>query len=80
MTTEEFKRLFEEKRSAVESAILKYLPPADARPHIVHEAMRYSMEAGGKRIRPMLLLAAHDMYPSAVDPLPACEAIESQHT
>ena len=80
MTTEEFKRLFEEKRSAVESAILKYLPPADARPHIVHEAMRYSMEAGGKRIRPMLLLAAHDMFPSAVDPLPACVAIECLHT
>lgn len=80
MTTDEFKKLFEEKRSAVESAILKYLPPADARPHIVHEAMRYSMEAGGKRIRPMLLLAAHDMFPSAVDPLPACVAIECLHT
>ena len=38
------------------------------------------MEAGGKRIRPMLLLAAHDMFPSEIDPLPACVAIECLHT
>ena len=80
MTTQEFKNHFEEKRKSVEAAILKYLPPADTRPAIVHEAMRYSMEAGGKRIRPMLILAAHDMFPSEVDPLPACVAIECLHT
>ena len=76
MTPQEFKLSFEEKRQAVEAAIQKYLPPANTRPAIVHEAMHYSMEAGGKRIRPMLLLAAHEMFPSEIDPLPACVAIE----
>lgn len=80
MTTEEFKKEFEARRLKVEAAIDKYLPAEDTRPPIVHKAMRYSMEAGGKRIRPMLLLAAHDMFPSEIDPLPACVAIECLHT
>ena len=80
MTTQEFKSEFEARRQKVESAIDKYLPAADTRPSIIHKAMRYSMEAGGKRIRPMLLLAAHDMFPSDADPLPACVAIECLHT
>ena len=80
MTTEEFKKEFEARRLKVEAAIDKYLPAEDTRPSIVHKAMRYSMEAGGKRIRPMLLRAAHDMFPSEIDPLPACVAIECLHT
>ncbi len=80
MTTEEFKKQFEEKRLAVEAAIDKYLPLSDTRPSIVHKAMRYSMEAGGKRLRPMLILAAHEMFPSEIDPMPACVAIECLHT
>ncbi|MBO5254728.1 MAG: polyprenyl synthetase family protein [Opitutales bacterium] len=80
MTKEQFKKEFESKRLKVEEAINKYLPPADTRPSVIHEAMRYSMEAGGKRIRPMLLLAAHEMFPSEIDPMPACVAIECLHT
>lgn len=80
MTTQEFKTEFEARRLKVEAAIDKYLPSADTRPSIVHQAMRYSMEAGGKRIRPMLLLAAHDMFPSEIDPMAACVAIECLHT
>ncbi len=80
MTNEQFKQEFEKRRLKVETAIDKYLPPVDTRPSIIHQAMRYSMEAGGKRIRPMLLLAAHDMFPSEIDPLPACVAIECLHT
>ena len=51
MTTEEFKKEFEARRLKVEEAIAKYLPTADTRPSVIHSAMRYSMEAGGKRIR-----------------------------
>ena len=80
MTKEQFKTEFETRRLKVEAAIKKYLPAEDTRPSIVHKAMHYSMEAGGKRIRPMLLLAAHEMFPSEVDPLPACVAIECLHT
>jgi geranylgeranyl pyrophosphate synthase len=50
--------------------------------------MRYSLEAGGKRLRPILLLAAADLFPAAAsaragdrpDPLPAAVAIECIHT
>ena len=80
MTQQEFKKEFEEKRLKVEDAIRRLLPPEDTRPSIVHQAMRYSMEAGGKRLRPMLILAAHDMFPSQIDPYPACVAIECLHT
>ncbi len=80
MTPQEFKKEFEARRLKVEAAIDKYLPAANTRPEIVHQAMRYSMEAGGKRIRPMLLLAAHEMMNSNVDPMPACVAIECLHT
>ena len=80
MTKEQFKQEMDSRRLKVEAAIDKSLPPADTRPTVIHQAMRYSMEAGGKRIRPMLLLAAHEMFPSEIDPLPACVAIECLHT
>ncbi len=80
MTQEDFKVEFDKKLSAVEAAIDKCLPPADTRPSVIHQAMRYSMQAGGKRLRPMLLLAACDMFASKSDPLPACVSIECLHT
>ncbi len=80
MTKEEFKKILEGKRLAVEAAIDKFLPAEDARPDVVHKAMRYSMKVGGKRLRPILLLAAYDLFPSKLDPMAACVAIESIHT
>ena len=80
MKKEEFKKAFEEKRQMVEDAIEKYLPPSNARPSLIHQAMRYSMKVGGKRLRPILLLASYELLPSSLDPLPACVAIESMHT
>ena len=43
---------FEEDRQAVDAAIDCLLPPADARPASIHHALRYSVFAGGKRVRP----------------------------
>ena len=80
MEKQEFKKLFEEKRLQVEAAIEKYLLAIDTRPAIIHEAMHYSMKVGGKRLRPILLLAAYDLLPSKLDPMAACVAIESMHT
>lgn len=45
-----------EKKALVNRALLKCLP--DTGPEAVREAMRYSLEAGGKRLRPVLALAA----------------------
>ncbi|OYV46564.1 MAG: hypothetical protein B7X06_03530 [Verrucomicrobia bacterium 21-51-4] len=42
--------------------------------------MDYSMAAGGKRLRPLLVLASHALFPSATDPLPAAVAVECMHT
>jgi geranylgeranyl diphosphate synthase type II len=47
-------------RRAVDDALERYLPNAPACPPIVAEAMRYSVFAGGKRLRPVLTLAAAD--------------------
>lgn len=41
----------------VDARLEKLMPPADTYPEIVHEAMRYSLFAGGKRVRPALALA-----------------------
>ena len=76
----DFKATLKRHRARVDAAIEKWLPPAKTRPHVLHEAMRYSMLAGGKRLRPLLVLAGHQLYPSRLDPLPAAVAVECLHT
>ncbi|MDX2109993.1 MAG: polyprenyl synthetase family protein [Verrucomicrobiota bacterium] len=67
-------------KARVEVALDQWLPSATTRPTRLHEAMRYSLEAGGKRIRPVLVLAAADLFPQQADPLPAAVAVECLHT
>lgn len=76
----EFKTKFETYTTQVEAAIDRHLPPADTRPSRIHQAMRYSMQAGGKRLRPVLCLAAAEVLHSRIDPLPAAVALECIHT
>ena len=64
----------------IELAIDQYMPPGDSRPAQLHAAMRYAVMAGGKRIRPVLLLAASRVFPSNIDPKAAAVAIECLHT
>jgi geranylgeranyl diphosphate synthase type II len=67
--------------TAVNQALDGFLPPAAARPATIHKAMRYSLFAGGKRLRPALCLAAAAACggkSSAAMPL-AC-AVECIHT
>ena len=47
-----------ERRAAVEAALERALPPETAWPATLNRAMRYSVFAGGKRIRPLLALGA----------------------
>jgi geranylgeranyl diphosphate synthase type II len=72
---------FEEDRLAVDAALERLLPQESARPASIHQAMRYSVFAGGKRIRPILCLEAARIFaPDATAALhPAC-AIEMIHT
>jgi geranylgeranyl pyrophosphate synthase len=59
---------------------MEALPSREIKPARLHEAMRHSSEAGGKRLRPVLLLAAHDLFPGNRDPMAAALAIECIHT
>jgi geranylgeranyl diphosphate synthase type II len=53
---------FEIDRSVIEAKLERLLPPEDAPPPSIHRAMRYSVFAGGKRIRPILCLEAARMF------------------
>jgi len=64
----------------VEAGLRAHLPAASTRPARIHEAMRYSLEAGGKRLRPVLALAAADLFDARAAALPAAVAIECVHT
>jgi geranylgeranyl pyrophosphate synthase len=74
------KEKLEAYRTRVENGIDRLLPKAETRPARLHAAMRYSMEAGGKRIRPALLFAASELFASEADPTAAAVAIECLHT
>ena len=64
-----------------DQALDKYLPPATTRPARLHEAMRYSLQAGVKRLRPVLVLSAAQLFTGKKhDPLTAAVAIECVHT
>lgn len=64
----------------VNQAIDDWLPSAVERPQQLHKAMRYSLQAGGKRLRPILVLAGSQLFPLKIDPLPAAVAVECFHT
>jgi geranylgeranyl diphosphate synthase type II len=65
----------------VDLALDQHLPSADALPVSLHEAMRYSIFAGGKRIRPILMMAACEAVGGRAEQvLPAACAIEMIHT
>ena len=53
---------FEADHAAIESALDRLLPPEATPPPSIHRAMRYSIFAGGKRIRPVLCLEAARMF------------------
>ena len=65
----------------VDAALSRLLPRASARPATIHEAMRYSIFAGGKRLRPILCIAAAEACGGDRKPAlrPAC-AVECIHT
>ncbi len=77
----------ERSRTRVDEALERWLPKPPQCPPIVSDAMRYSVFAGGKRLRPLLALAAADASATpgcrgaAFDlALPAACAIELLHT
>jgi len=72
---------FEEDRLSVDAALERLLPAESAPPSSIHTAMRYSVFAGGKRIRPILCIETARIFNDDVSAVhyPAC-AIEFIHT
>jgi len=66
---------------SVNAALDGFIPPASARPATIHKAMRYSLFAGGKRMRPALCLAAAQACGGSFKPaMPLACAVECIHT
>ncbi len=81
MTPEELGQYLEERRLLVDKALDRYLPGTGDNPKEIHEAVRYSVFAGGKRLRPILILAAAEAAGGqAEQALGAAAAIEMIHT
>ena len=77
----ELQRYLEARTTAINRALDRLLPKATARPATIHRAMRYSLFAGGKRIRPALCLATAEACGGRVAAaLPFACAIECVHT
>lgn len=79
-TEKKFKSTLNLYRKRVEQGIEELIPPAVTPPSRLHGAMRYSLGAGGKRLRPVLLLATADLFDPEEDPVPAAVALECVHT
>ena len=70
-----------DRTEAVNRALDRFLPRATSRPATIHKAMRYSLFAGGKRLRPALCLAAAEACGGSVDDaMPLACAVECIHT
>jgi geranylgeranyl diphosphate synthase type II len=70
-----------ERAALVEEYLDRYLPPESAPPSTLSRAVRYSLFAGGKRLRPALVLGAAEAVGGDVeDALPAAAAFEMIHT
>lgn len=63
-----------------EEALERWVPSADTEPPLLHQAMRYSLQAGGKRLRPALLTTVFEAFGGKGDPWPAAVAVECIHT
>lgn len=77
----DFNAEFSKKIKLAELWVEDYMQSNILAPESVYEAMRYSVSAGGKRIRPVMCLAAYEMFDkNSENAAPFCAAIEMIHT
>lgn len=70
-----------ERKSLIEEGLARVVPPKTAFPPSIHEAIHYSLLQGGKRIRPILALTAHELVGGCCqDIVPFACGIELIHT
>jgi geranylgeranyl diphosphate synthase type II len=72
---------FNQQAGRVEVWLDRLMPATTETPAVIHEAMRYSLLAGGKRLRPILTIAAGELFGAAEESLlPVACALEMIHT
>ncbi len=77
----DLKAYLRSRQRKIDRALDRYLPGANTKPATLHKAMRYSLFAGGKRLRPILCLAATEACRGNIDDaLPLACALECIHT
>lgn len=77
----EFKNYLEDKKNIIDKALDEFLPPENKSPSIIHQAMRYSVFSGGKRIRPILTLITAELLDQEIEKvISAACGIELIHT
>lgn len=77
----ELKSYWKKRQALVEKALRTLLPSEKTKPAAIHRAMRYSLMAGGKRLRPILTLAACEAVGGkAQNAVPLACAVECIHT
>ncbi|HIZ12486.1 MAG TPA: polyprenyl synthetase family protein [Candidatus Mediterraneibacter stercorigallinarum] len=76
-----FKDEYQKRIKYIESVLTKYLPKQEGYQKIIMEAMEYSLMAGGKRLRPMLMLETFHLFGGEGEIIePFMAAIEMIHT
>lgn len=79
--TESLTQYFTRRSEEVNQWLDNLVPQESQPPSLIHKAMRYSLFAGGKRLRPVLLLTSGEAFGAATEALmPAACAIEMIHT
>jgi len=77
----ELKSYLKEMQGFVDEALNVHLPAEELEPVTIHKAMRYAVFAGGKRLRPILTLAAAEACGGNIEAVfPAACAVEVMHT
>jgi geranylgeranyl diphosphate synthase type II len=77
----DIQRYLKEQKTLVDGALVRYLPDEEQYPPVIFQAMRYSVFAGGKRLRPILALAAAEAVGAKAEAvLPLACALECIHT
>jgi geranylgeranyl diphosphate synthase, type II len=76
-----FRDYLQEQQQLIDCELDRLVPAESIPPATIHRAMRYSLFAGGKRIRPLLCLAAADAVSDAIDgAVTAASTLEFIHT
>ena len=80
-TSQDLTQYLTSRGRLIDDALQQFLPAEDEHPAIIHQAMRYCVFAGGKHLRPLLVLAAAEACGTAPEPaLPVACAVELIHT